>query len=221
MSIGAKILITGVSNAGKTSLLKTLENAFIVNIDGKPCQLEIPHVNIDTFENINVLIDLIDEKLKVYKEKFGKSPDTIAFDSVSRIFTIIESLSSEKYKGFEVWNNVNKEINTFVNTISALQEAEYNIVLIAHAVWDENAKRYIETCKGSFAKVGGFLSTVDYAVNIDMVGNKRIVTTKGNNLSRTLLDELPEKVPANEFNLQDYLIKIAERSNQVNTKWSI
>lgn len=37
-----------------------------------------------------------------------------------------------------------------------MQENGFNIVLIAHAVWDENAKKYIETCKGSFAKLEDF-----------------------------------------------------------------
>ena len=102
-----------------------------------------------------------------------------------------------------------------------MQEGGFNIVLIAHAVWDENAKKYIETCKGSFAKIGGFLSTVDYAMNIDIVGNKHILKHKGNSLSRTLLDGTPDKEDASSFNLQDYLDKIKENSNVVTEKWSI
>lgn len=217
----AKVLITGMSNAGKTSLLKPLKNAFVVSRDGKPFSLPLPHVNVPEYSSMDELLDLVQEKLEAYEAKFNKSPDTIVFDSVSRIFTDIEAYCTRKYNGFEVWSNVNKEVNKFVEAINSLQEAGYNIVLIAHAVWDENAKRYIETCKGSFAKTGGFLSTVDYAINIDIVGSRRILTHRGINLARTLLEGVPDKEPADGFSLQDYLDKIKANADAVSEQWSI
>jgi hypothetical protein len=217
----AKVLITGMSNAGKTSLLKPLKNAFVVSRDGKPFSLPLPHVNVSEYSSMDELLDLVQEKLEAYEAKFNKSPDTIVFDSVSRIFTDIEAYCTRKYNGFEVWSNVNKEVNKFVEAINSLQEAGYNIVLIAHAVWDENAKRYIETCKGSFAKTGGFLSTVDYAINIDIVGSRRILTHRGINLARTLLEGVPDKEPADGFSLQDYLDKIKANADAVSEQWSI
>ena len=217
----AKVLITGLPNTGKTTLLKGLKNALVVSRDGKPFSLELPHFNMEEYDNINKLIDTLVAKLEAYEKKMGKSPDTIVFDSVSRIFTDIETYCSKRFHGFDVWSNLNKDINVFLDSINGLQEAGYNIVLIAHAVWDENAKKYIETCKGSFAKTGGFLSTVDYAMNIDIVGNKRILTHRGSNLSRTLLTDMPEKEDATNFNLQDYLDKIKKQSEVVTEKWSI
>lgn len=217
----AKVLITGLPNTGKTTLLKPLKNALVVSRDGKPFSLEMPHFNMDDYDNINTLIDTLVAKLEVYEKKMGKSPDTIVFDSVSRIFTDIETYCAKRFHGFDVWSNLNKDINVFLGSISGLQEAGYNVVLIAHAVWDETAKKYIETCKGSFAKTGGFLSTVDYAMNIDIVGNKRIITHRGSSLSRTLLADIPEKEDANNFNLQDYLDKIKKQSEVVSEKWSI
>ena len=217
----AKVLITGMSNAGKTSLLKPLKNAFVVSRDGKPFSLPLTHVNVSEYSSMDELLNLVQEKLEAYENKFNKSPDTIVFDSVSRIFTDIEAYCTRKYNGFEVWSNVNKEVNKFVEAINSLQEAGYNIVLIAHAVWDENAKRYIETCKGSFAKTGGFLSTVDYAINIDIVGSRRILTHRGINLARTLLEGVPDKEPADGFSLQDYLDKIKANADAVSEQWSI
>ena len=96
-----------------------------------------------------------------------------------------------------------------------------NVVLIAHVMWDEKANKFVETSKGSFGKIGGFLSTVDYAVNIDVVGKKHIVTLRGTNLSRTLITDMPDKADASEFNLQEYLEKIRERSSKVAEEWSI
>ena len=219
--MSAKVLITGLANTGKTTLLKTLENALVVSRDGKPFSLELPHFNVGEYTSIDELLDLLLEKLEAYKAKIGTYPDTVVFDSVSRIFTDIETNCSRKYNGYDVWSNVNKEINIFIEAVNDLQNQNYNVVLIAHAVWDETAKKYIETCKGSFAKTGGFLSTVDYAVNVSVVGNKRIVQHKGMQLSRTLIDDMPDKEDVNNFNLQDYLDKIKIKSEVVNEKWSI
>lgn len=219
--MSAKILITGMPNTGKTTLLKPLKNALVMARDGKPFSLELPHVNVAEFKNIDEFLNLLDEKLEAYNQKMGSYPDTIVFDSVSRLFTDIETSCSKRFNGYEVWANVNKEITKFLEAINTLQENGFNIVLIAHAVWDENAKKYIETCKGSFAKIGGFLSTVDYALNIDIVGNKRIITHRGTNLSRSLLDDIPDKESASEFNLQTYIDKIRAKASVVSEKWSI
>lgn len=217
----AKCLITGMPNTGKTTLLKTLKNVLVISRDGKPFSLELPHVNVNEYTNMNNFLALISDKLEAYNKRFGAYPETIAFDSVSRIFTDVETSCSKRFNGYEVWANVNKEIQTFLEAINSMQENGFNIVLIAHAVWDENAKKYIETCKGSFAKIGGFLSVTDYALNIDLVGNKHIITHRGSSLSRTLLDDIPDKQNADDFNLQEYIDKIANKSNEVAEKWSI
>lgn len=220
MSDSAKILITGMPNTGKTTLLKSLKNVLVFARDGKPFSLSLPHVNVNEFTTMKDFISLIQDKLEAYKEKMNEYPETIVFDSVSRIFTDVETSCSRRFNGYEVWANVNKEIQMFLEAINGMQEGGFNVVLIAHAIWDENAKKYIETCKGSFAKIGGFLSTVDYALNIDIVGNKRIITHKGTNLSRTLLEDIPDKEDANTFNLQEYINKIKAKANEV-TEWTI
>lgn len=226
----AKILISGKSNTGKTSLLRPLKNAFIVSRDGKPFSLELPHINVPDFNNedtgrpdftVGKLLDLVETKLEAYKERFGNYPDTIAFDSVSRIGTEFETTCQDKYKNFDVWSNLNKEMNTFVKGTNDLLDAGFNVILIAHAVFDLETRQFSETCKGSFAKTGGFLSTVDYAINIDIIGKKRIVTHKGMHLSRTLLEDVPDMQDVNEFNLQDYINKIKIKSDVVQEKWSI
>ena len=219
--IPAKILITGLANSGKTSLLKPLEKVLVFSRDGKPFSLELPHVNVPDYTRVDELLDVVQEKLEAYKEKIGEYPDTIVFDSVSRIFTDIETNCQNKFKGYDVWSNVNMEVNKFVATINELMENGFNVVLIAHAVFDVETKTFTETCKGSFAKTGGFLSTVDYAVNIGIVGSKRIVTHKGMQLSRTLIDDMPDKEDVNNFNLQTYLNKIKEKAEVVSEKWSI
>lgn len=217
----SKILITGLANSGKTTLLKSLRNALVLSRDGKPFSLPMPHFNVPDFTTIDEVITLLSEKLEAYKNKIGDYPETIAFDSVSRIFTDIETSCSRRFKGFDVWSNVNKEINTLLDAINEMDSAGYNIILVAHCVWDEKLGKYIETCKGSFAKTGGFLSSVDYALNIDLSGKKRIITHRGMSLARTLIDDIPDKQEVTEFNLQEYLDKVTKRVNTVTQEWSI
>ncbi len=219
--MSAKILITCLPNTGKTTLLKTLKDVLVIARDGKNFSLNLPNVNVPDYTTMEEFLTLVDEKINVYETKYGKLPTTIVFDSVSRIFTDVETNCNKRFSGFDVWTNVNKEIQAFLSFINALQDGDINVVLIAHAVWDEKAGKYIETCKGNFAKTGGFLSTVDYALNIDIVGSKRIVTHRGNNLSRTLLEGMPDKEAADKFNLQTYLEGICEKSKEVSEKWSI
>ena len=217
----SRLLITGLANSGKTTLLKTLKDVLVVSRDGKPFSLPLPHYNVTDYTSMDDMLAELSSKLEAYKQKMGKEPKTIAFDSVSRIFTDIETYCSRKFRGFDVWSNVNKEINAFVDAINEIEAAGYNIVLVAHCVWDEKAGKYIETSKGSFAKTGGFLSVTDYAVNINVVGKKHIVTLRGSNLSRTLIEDMPEQQDSSEFNLQNYLDRISTQSNQVTEKWSI
>ena len=221
MATGAKILIAGLPNTGKTTLLKSLKNAFVISRDGKPFSLPMPHVNVPEYQKIDDLLDLVQDKLTAYEEKFKSLPDTICFDSVSRIFTDIEASCSKRFHGYDVWSNVNKEINTFLDALNSMQESGFNLVLIAHAVWDVDAKKFIETCKGSFAKTGGFLSVVDYSIYIDIVGQKRVVTHRGTNLARTLLDEIPDKQDVKDFSLQHYIDLIKSKATEVQEKWEI
>lgn len=211
----AKILITGLANTGKTSLLRTLKDVLVIARDGKPFSLPLPHVNIQEFSTMGDFLNTVSDKIEIYNKNTGDYPRTIAFDSVSRIFTDIEIECNRRFKGFDVWKNVNSEITMFTDAINDLQSQGFNIVLIAHSVWDSDAKKYIETCKGSFAKTGGFLSTVDYAINIDILGSKRIITHRGNNLSRTLIQDMPDKEDASTFNLQDYIEKIEKQDSEV------
>lgn len=219
--MSVKVLVTGLSNSGKTTLLKTLKDTFVISRDGKPFSLELPHFNVPEYSTVDELLDMVQEKIEAYNDKFKQYPKTIAFDSVSRIFNDIETSCSRRFTGYDVWSNVNKEITLFVEATNQLLEAGYNVILIAHAVWDADAGKFIETSKGNFAKTGGFLSTVDYALNIDMVGKKRIVTHRGGSLSRTLIEDIPDKQSADEFNFQEYVEAIEKRVTTVTEEWSI
>ena len=100
-------------------------------------------------------------------------------------------------------------------------DSDINVIIIAHAVYDAESGSYTETCKGNFAKTGGYLSTVDYAIYIELKGNKRIVNHRGKALSRCLLDDIPDNQNVESFDLQSYINSINSVSNEVTEKWSI
>lgn len=219
--MATKLLITGLPNAGKSSLTKDLDGVFVFARDGKPYPFKNYHVNIPDFVTIDEVIKLCKDKMKAYKDKVGEVPKTVVFDSVSRMFTDIETSCNKRFKGFEVWKNVNEEVNKLVKFIDWLLSNNVNVVIIAHAVYDVESGTYIETCKGSFAKVGGFLSTVDYAMYVEIKGNKRIVNHRGKYLARNLLSDFADSEDANTFSLQKYIDTINIVNSEIDDKWSI
>src|SRR5512147_2619669 len=98
-----KLLIAAESNSGKTTLTKTLEDSLVISHDGKKYPFAIPHVMVDTFDTVENLIALINEKIVAYKERFKEYPKTIVFDSVSKIFDTILDNCNTKYTGFAIY----------------------------------------------------------------------------------------------------------------------
>ena len=213
-----KLLICGLANSGKTSLCKKLKDAFIISYDGKPCSLVMPHTDIKDFESIDAFKALVNDKILAYRDRFGKLPATVVFDSVSRIEDHIEDYCKVKYRGFDVWSGVSAEVKHLCDYINQLLD-KTNVIIIVHTTYSETAGKYIETCKGSFAKIGGFLSTVDYAITTEISGKKYKVIHRGQT-ARTLLNDLSSEENADEFNLQSYIDKIAEQASKSN-EWAI
>ena len=219
--MATKILIAGLPNSGKTSLLKTLVDVLVFARDNKNYPFAQPHSNVAEFSSVYELIDHINEKVETYKKKFGKLPKTIAIDSVSTISSEIEKNCDIQYSGFDIWKNVCSQMNALVDFINDIVDNGINVVLVTHAVWDETSKNYIEVCKGTFGKKGGFLSTVDYSIYVELnAGGKRFVTHKGKQLARCLLADYPDKQPVDDFNLQKYLDDINSTVHSVE-EWSI
>ena len=75
-----------IVNIRKTTLTKSLTDTLVVSHDGKKYPFKVPHLMVDTFDSSAALINLINEKIVAYKERFGQYPKTIVFDSISKIF---------------------------------------------------------------------------------------------------------------------------------------
>jgi len=213
--MAVKLLISSLANCGKTTLLKSLEDVYVVAHDGKQYPFAQPHTNIDSFQSVSALIATVNTKLGIYKEKFNKLPAIIAFDSVSKIFESIADNCNRIHKGFEVWKNVNSEVAEFNRYIEGtLIPNGINVVIVSHAVWNPDVAIYELVAQGSFAKKGGWLSETDNSIFIEIKNGKRIVHHRSPKFAaRTTLEDLPDNQSVEEYNLQAHINKLTAAKN--------
>lgn len=147
--MAAKLLISAEANSGKTTLTKSLQNSLVVSHDGKRYPFTVPHVMVPNFNSVQELVDLTIEKVELFNEKFGEYPDTIVFDSVSKIFDTIHTNCNEKFKGFQIYSELDKEVSAFTSFIEeSLIASNMNVVLISHAIYDADNAKYNLVGKG-------------------------------------------------------------------------
>ena len=212
-----KLLISAESNSGKTTLTKDLQHSLVVSHDGKKYPFAVPHVMVPNFSSSQELIDLVNDKVVAYKEKFGEYPKTIVFDSVSKIFDTLMDVCNEKFTGFKVYSELNKEVHAFTNYVqNVLIASDVNVVLISHALYDAETSKYNLIGKGDFQKRGGFLAEVDYALFIETKANKRTLHFRSTKFpARTLRTDDPDSLPVADFSLQAYLETLSAEQQSV------
>ena len=212
-----KLLISAESNSGKTTLTKDLKDSLVVSHDGKKYPFPVPHVLIDSFSTTEELINTVNDKIVIYKEKFGEYPKNVVFDSVSKIFDTLLDKCNEKHTGFKIYSELNKEIHAFTEYVEhTLIASDINVILISHALYDADQAKYNLIGKGDFQKRGGFLAEVDQALFIETKNNKRIIHFRSTKFpARTLRNDDPDSVNVSEFSLQDYVTTLSEEQETV------
>ena len=219
-----RILISGKSNSGKTTLTKNLppDQTYVIAVDEKPYQFQIPHTNIYGFTNMesfvrgsNVEVEGVTmyqegvyDKLSKFEEKFGHMPKYLVIDSVSRVFQIAYDNLNEKFPtdNFKLYAALDREIKQLRQLLVELQDNGINVIIISHALYDEKTGTYSMVDSGKFSKSGGFLSIVDHAVFIELKGKKRTIHHKNPSFaSRSLLEDLPDSQPIEEYDLQAHI----------------
>lgn len=215
--MSVKLLISAEANSGKTTLTKNLTNSLVISHDGKRYPFKVPHALVPSFDSVKELIDLTVEKIEAYNSKFKTYPDTIVFDSVSKIFDTIHTNCNEKYKGFQIYSELDKEIVAFTSFIeNSLIASNMNVVLISHALYDADTAKFNLVGKGSFAKRGGFLAEVDEALFIEVKSNKRVLHFRSPKLpARSLQEDLPDSMSVEDFNLQEHIDMLAGTATAV------
>lgn len=216
-----KLLVSGITNCGKTTLLQSLTDVLVVARDGKQYPFPQPHVNVDDFTSASELINVVEEKVAAYETKFNELPKTIAIDSISKILLDIEAYVLEQVKSFP-YAKVNSEIKRFVDFIERDMAPHFNIVMLSHALFNEDTGGYnLVNAGGSYGKKGGMLSEVDEAVFLEVRGKKRTIHYRNSKMAaRTTMSELPDSVPLEEFNLQDHVNLLQTKQSKAR-EWSL
>ncbi|MCP4489787.1 MAG: AAA family ATPase [Gammaproteobacteria bacterium] len=216
-----KLLISGLTNIGKTSLLQSLTDVLVVARDGKKYPFEQPHVNIDDFTSIDTVINIIFEKVEAYEKKIDSMPKTIVIDSISKIVLDIEGYVLDQVKSFP-YGKVNTEIKKFVDFIERDLCTNFNVILVSHALFNEDTSGYsLVNAGGSYGKKGGVLSEVDEAIFLELRSNKRIIHFRNSKMAaRTVVNELADSMPAEEFNLQEH-IEMLQKKRSKSAEWSL
>mgnify|MGYP002635124159 CR=1 FL=1 len=227
--MSAKVLLSGLANSGKTKLLSTLQNGFVMSHDGKRFALKIPHININEFADMGSFIDTCNSAAEAYKAKVGNYPETIVIDSVSRVFTSAYNALNVKFNGdnFKVYAALDREIKLLTDYLEDIVNNGISLVIISHSIFDEKTARYSLVDSGKFGKLGGFLSVVDFSIFVEVKGKKRsAILRDSNKAARCVLsiDEVPESMPITidgekpkdeDFNLQDYINLIKSKHSEV------
>lgn len=147
--MAVKILISGMSNSGKTTLTESLTDVLIISHDGKNYPFPKPHVNIAGFGSSAELIATSSDKIEAFNTKFGHYPTTIVYDSVSKIFDTLMDSCNSKHQGFKIYSELNREIHEFTDYVqNTLIASGFNVVLISHALYDTETAIYSLVGKG-------------------------------------------------------------------------
>ena len=208
-----KMVIAGESNTGKTTLTKGMKNSLVISFDGKRYPFATPYASPQSVNSTDELIEFVATKAAAYEEKFGEMPKVIVFDTISRIYEALYDSCSARYTGFAIYTQLDKEIKALADFIEYdLVGNGISVVIISHALYDSETQRYNLVGKGSFAKIGGFLSTVDDSIFLEPKNDKRIVHFRSTKLpARTLQDDLPDKMDVKDFNLSEHIEMLLSR----------
>ena len=210
--MSVKLLISGLPNSGKSTLVKSLDptRALLISRDGKKSPLKLPKKTIEDFADADDLINQISIAITSYVETYDKNPETIVIDSISKIFLDIEAKILAKVKSFP-YGVINIEISKFMEFLEHQLVPNCNLVMISHANLNTETGGYeLVNAGGSWGKKGGAISEVESAIFIELKGSKRIIHHKTQKmLARSLSDNIPESQPSTEFNLQEYIDTIS------------
>ena len=236
-----KLLINGVSGAGKTELLRSLgAETFVVSRDSKKFALPIPYMLVDTYydmdtllyggnvkdeEGNDVYIQGITDKLEIYIEKHGKMPENVVIDTVSQItMDVIEAAAPIPTAWGEQGAFITKEMAKLTRFIHEYLELNgITVILLNHIIPEkEDGKftgKYSQFGQGKFLNKGGFYSTTNEAITIVVEGKNRVVYTNDiEKFARTMLTDVPEKWYVENTKFPEKSKKLKEGETYFNLK---
>lgn len=243
--VGIKILLSGFENSGKTTLCSQLEDVFIVNFDRK--HFTLPNVDFteildykpnykDEYEFLankglamkHSIIENLLQKLKKYKEVYGKLPKTIVFDTVTHLDNMVADYCIKNFKGGygEAYLKLASDVDEFNEFIEQTLIAKgINVVIVAHTEFDKDKELLtIPTNSKRFRNVGSWTAAVNESIFIRKTPEEgRVIILKSNRYPvRSTIDEFKGEtevqIELKDFNFNDYLNKRVNVSTQLNSR---
>ena len=211
-----KLLVSGLSQAGKTRLLRKEfgDEVLVLARDGKKYQFDHPHINLPDFVTVDELIQNIESVVNMYVQKYDKMPEIIFIDTISKILLDIEASCITRIKSFP-YGEVNKEITKLLAFIESMT-ASCDIVLMSHAMYNTDEDAYqLVNAGGSWGKKGGVISEVNNSVFLEIKGSKVTVWQQNpSKLARTTMDDVELRVPYDDYSLLNHIQKLREQANK-------
>lgn len=219
MSNTIKFLVSGFEASGKSTLVSQIENALVINLDRKEYTFSIPHINYIKYISIDDLIDKINTALTAYKEKYGKFPKYIIWDTITQLYTSMVSANTLKYSGFDIHTANNRDtakINNYIEDV-LIANGVSNII-VAHTIPDEASSRFIIPAQGQFNKAGSWLSVVHDSIFIEKSTNKLVVHQRSFKYpARSTLSDLKDKVLMDDYDINKHLEILTSQKDKVST----
>lgn len=205
-----KLLVSAFESSGKSTITSQLEDVLVFNFDHKEYSFKVPHANLKDYQGMDWLIQQMSEKIGAYKEKFGKYPKNIVFDTVTQMYSSMQKYNADKYKGFDIHTNNNKDTLAFNEFIEAqIIPSGINAIVVAHTTYDEATARFTIPASGAFAKAGSWLSVVNDGIFIEKKANKLVVHTSGLKYpARSTLSDIEQSAEIEKYSLQDHIHKL-------------
>lgn len=216
MSKAFKILVAGYEASGKSTVTSQIKDSLVINFDKKEYSFNVPHANLKEYEGMDKVIAFVNSKVKAYKEKFGKLPNVVVFDTVTQLYAAMARYNSVKYTGFKIHEQNNVDTLDFNNYIENVLIANgISVVVVAHTIVDTDSQRHVVPAQGQFAKAGSWLSIVNDSIFIDKSSGKLVIYFKSFKYpARSTLKELPEKVGLEDFDINEYLEKLSSSKDE-------
>lgn len=206
---GAKLLLSGASSAGKTTLISKLEDSLVIVFDDKTFPFKVPHYKPVPFDGIVSFKKELVSKVKAYKDKFDKLPETVVFDTVTHFYQDIYVWAQENHKGFEIFNAMQQtaiRVNSLIEKV--LVDKGINVVIVAHTIYNEGSNSFEIPSVGKFKESGGWLSLVDNASHISTEHNRRSVYHQSLKYPARSTVDMPEMNNMDDYDIQEHVSKI-------------
>ena len=211
-----KILISGYENSGKTTLISKIEDALIINCDGKEFSIPKIHANFKEYTGFVSFSNFISDKMKAYKAKYQTFPKYLIIDTITQLYSKMVNYNANNFNGFDIHSQNNKDtlaINDYLENIVIANGV--NVIVVAHTKIDEKTGKHIIPAQGNFKDCGSFLSICNEAFFIEKTLDDYIIHLKSRLYpARSLLDLDKESMSINEFDINEYLEKITSVKNE-------